>query len=229
MSDLLTIDFGEPIPLFPLPNCVLLPHATVPLHIFEQRYRDMTRDALDDRRLIAMATFEGDDWKHDYQGKPDVRPIVCIGYVVRHHEMDDGRFNLLLQGVCRARMRDEIAHDPYRLALLEPMETDTPMEIDMDERRGRLETLLNDPLLQQLSSVSAIQNWLSGEIPTAVLVDLAVMTMCDDTETRYRMLSETRAGARADWLEGMLAQTRKTMRIADRFGTGQSPDGVNLN
>jgi len=229
MSNLLTIDFAKALPIFPLPNCVLLPHATIPLHIFEPRYRVMVADVLDDRRLIAMATFQGEAWKLNYKGNPPVRQTVCVGYIVRHNELEDGRYNILLQGVCRARVAQEVPNEPYRKAMLEPVETDAPMEIDMDERRGRLESLLGDPLLQQLASVSAIQNWLSGEIPTAVLVDLAIMTMCDDTESRYAMLSESRAGVRADWLEGLLGQTRRTLRIAERFGTGQSSDGVNLN
>ena len=233
MSNLLTIYFSEPLPVFPLPNCVLLPHATIPLHVFEPRYREMTRDTLDERRLIAMATFQGDAWKLNYKGNPPIRDVLCDGCCgrcdLRHNELDDGRYNILLQGVCRAKLIEEVPHDPYRKALLEPIETDAPMEIDMDERRGRLESLLGDPLLQQLASVSAIQNWLSGEIPTAVLVDLAIMTMCDDTESRYAMLCESRAGVRADWLEGLLGQTRRTLRIAERFGSGQSPDGINLN
>ena len=54
MAQTVTIDFSQPVPLFPLPGCMLLPHATVPLHIFESRYRDMVGDVLDGAGLIAM-------------------------------------------------------------------------------------------------------------------------------------------------------------------------------
>ena len=47
-------DFSGLAPIFPLPSVVLFPHALLPLHIFESRYRQMTADALDGERLIAM-------------------------------------------------------------------------------------------------------------------------------------------------------------------------------
>ena len=229
MGETLTIDFSKPLPLFPLPNCVLLPHATIPLHIFEPRYRQMTKDALDSRGLIAVATFEGDDWKTDYENNPPLRPFVCVGYIVRHDRLADGRYNMLLQGICRARITGEVPYEPYRLALVEPAEVFQSMEIDLTDQRDRLEDLLGDPLLKQLSCVSAIHNWLSKEIPTNVLVDLAIMTVCDDVDRRYAMLSETNAGSRAAWLEHNLRQTRRTLALATRHGSGQSPEGFNLN
>lgn len=229
MQDKLAIDFSRPVPLFPLPNLVLLPHATVPLHLFEPRYRTMTRDALDARGLIAIASFDGEQWRQDYEGKPPVRPFVCVGYIVRHDQLEDGRYNLLLQGVCRAKILEELPHDPYRLALVEPTEGGPPMEIDLSDQRQRLEELLQDPLLKELATVSAIHNWLSMEIPTYVMVDLAIMTICDDVEQRYQMLVETDPRSRGRWLERKLRQTHRTLTTAKRFGTGQSTDGYSMN
>lgn len=229
MSDSVTIDFNLPVPLFPLPNCVMLPHATVPLHIFEPRYRAMLKDVLDSRGLIAMATFEGDDWKEHYEGSPPVRPCVCVGYVVKHDQLADGRYNLLLQGLCRARIAREVRSDPYRQAMLRPMESGQSMDIDLSDQRERIESLLNDPLLKELASVSAIHNWLSGEIPTAALVDLSIMTVCPEVEDRYAMLAEPDAQARARWLERYLRQTRRTLETAERFKPVEQPDGSSLN
>ncbi len=229
MSETLTIDFRQPIPLFPLPNCVLLPHATIPLHIFEPRYRRMVNDALDSRGLIAMATFEGDGWKQDYAGNPELRPHVCIGYIVRHQRLDDGRFNVLLQGACRARIDEEVPHHPYRKALLEPLERESPMEIDLVEHRVRIEELLSDPVLRELSSIAAVQNWISREIPTNALIDLTTMNACDDVNDRYAMLSESNAEARAVWLERWLRATRQTLRTAKKFEPPPLADRVNVN
>ena len=52
------IDFDRPIPIFPLPNAVLLPQVLLPLHIFEPRYRIMTEDALGATRLVAVALLK---------------------------------------------------------------------------------------------------------------------------------------------------------------------------
>lgn len=242
MAETLSIDFGQPIPLFPLPNCVLLPHATIPLHIFEPRYRAMTRDAVDDRRLIAIAAFEDDHWRDDYADRPSLREHVCVGFIVKDEHLSDGRFNILLQGICRARIIEEIEpvedeDDPamcdcdehYRSALLAPTETGVPMEIDMTEHRQQLEAQLNDPLLRKLACVSAIHNWLNREIPTTVLVDLTIMSVCSDVNHRYAMLAQDDVFRRSDWLHDHLCRTRKTLEIADRLGAAQTEDGLGLN
>jgi hypothetical protein len=229
MIEKLRIDFGQPIPLFPLPNCVLLPHATVPLHIFEDRYCRMTKDALDSHGLIAMALFEGSGWKNNYHGRPTLRRHVCVGYIIRHERVCHDQYNLLLQGVCRARIREEVEFEPYRKALLEPTELNPPMEIDVSQERRRLERLLGDPVLRQLASVSAIHNWLSAEIPTMALVDLAIMMVCSNVEQRYAMLAEPDSRERLAWLAKMLQETRHTLTVAERFRPPEVSDGVHLN
>ncbi len=224
------LDYSQPFPLFPLAHTVLLPHCTVPLHIFEQRYRDMTADALDGRRLIAMASFDGDEYKHDYEGAPTIRPCVCIGYMVRHERLDDGRYNILLQGISRARIVDELdAPTLYRQAQLEPIETDVPMELDLERQRKRLEQLIKDPLLQQLGAIRAVHDWLTDEVPTTVLADLATLASCDSEADRYRMLAECQAAARIDWLEAHLKSLRHTLQLAQRLGSAKSDDGLDLN
>lgn len=229
MPDSLMIDFAKPIPLFPLAACALLPHATVPLHIFEPRYRQMTREVLDSTGLIAMAVLKSPRSKHQNQSNPPLREHVCVGYVVRHEKLHDGRYNILLQGVCRAKIVREVEHQPYRLALLEPTELGTPMEIDLGEERARLEALLSDPLLKQLAAVSTIHQWLSREVPTAALVDLVILSLCQDPEQRYAMLAEASVEARADWLERYLRQVRRTLEMAQRLGPAVSEDGFPLN
>ena len=64
--------------LFPLPNLVLFPHVLQPLHIFEPRYCDLLEAALADDRLIAMAVL-APGWEKDYEGRPPVHPIACLG------------------------------------------------------------------------------------------------------------------------------------------------------
>lgn len=229
MQQHIAIDFARPIPLFPLPNCVLLPHACAPLHIFEPRYRKMTNDALDSNGLIAMALFAGQTWRHDYEGSPPLRPIVCVGYIIKHQALPDGRFNILLQGICRAQIIRETPSKPYRTALLKPIEPSPPLEIDLTHHRHKIEELLDDPHLRKLASVSAIHNWLSTEIPTATLVDLAIMTVTCNVEERYAMLAQRDTIARALWLQNFLERTRRTLAIAENFQPAPATDGVFLN
>src|SRR5688572_33039349 len=70
------------VPLFPLPNVVLFPKAVLPLHIFEERYKAMTADALSGHRRIAMALLQR-GWERDYYSRPMVEPIVCVGQILQ--------------------------------------------------------------------------------------------------------------------------------------------------
>jgi Lon protease-like protein len=217
MHEALTIDFNKPVPLFPLPNLVLLPHATVSLHIFEPRYRAMTCDALDSHGLIAMAMFDGDRWRTEYDGKPPLRPHVCVGYITRHRRHDDGNYDLLVQGICRARIDREVDHESYRKAIVRPTEPNPPMEIDLGDMRKRVERLLDCDTLKHLAAASAIRNYMSDELPTAALIDLAALTCSGNDEERYAALAECDTERRGRWLEKMLAGIRDTLRKADRI------------
>ena len=107
MSDL--SDLPDVIPVFPLPNVVLFPDVKLPLHIFEQRYRDMVQDASGNTpSLIGMVLLRGDSWKDQYEGNPEVYPIGCVGEIDGMVPMPDGRSNIILKGVREFEIQDEI-------------------------------------------------------------------------------------------------------------------------
>ncbi|MCH7512264.1 MAG: protein kinase, partial [Chloroflexi bacterium] len=143
--------------------------------------------------------------------------------------LDDGRYNILLQRLCRARIVEEVWTGPYRTAMLEPFETDPPMEIDLDPCREQIEELLADPPLRQWAQVGSVRNLLTHEIPTAVMLDLAVMALCRCAEERYAMLAEPCPCERAEWLRQMLVRTRQMLGRAQRQGACLSKDGLALN
>jgi len=107
-------------PLFPLPNVVLFPRAVLPLHIFEERYKQMTADALAGKHLIAMALLKS-GWEKAYWSRPAIEPVLCVGRIVSSERLPDGKYNFLLQGLLRARIASEAEHHPYRVADLEEL------------------------------------------------------------------------------------------------------------
>lgn len=193
----------------------------------------MLGEVLDSRGLIAMATYASAPRASEGDSQAAVRPMVCVGLVVRHHRLEGGRYHILLQGICRARIEREIEHQPYRLAILRPTDLSDAgqavMEIDLSQERDRLEKLINDKTLRELAAVNAIHNWLSDEIPTPVVVDLTILTLCSNVEQRYAMLAEADIHRRADWLDRHLRRTRRTLETANAFGPSLSEDGLNLN
>jgi uncharacterized protein len=111
--------FDGTVRLFPLPNVVLFPRVTLPLHIFEPRYRQMTADALATDHLITMVLLKP-GWEEQYEQRPALHPIGCLGKVVADQKLEDGRYNLLLRGLSRVRIVHELECDkPYRSARVE--------------------------------------------------------------------------------------------------------------
>jgi len=108
-------DLPNIIPLFPLPNFVLFPGLSVPLHIFEPRYREMVGDVAQTHGIIGMMMLKG-DWERDYYAYPDIYAIGCAGKIGALSKLPDGRFNLILQGLGEFRVVNEVRQRSYRMA-----------------------------------------------------------------------------------------------------------------
>src|SRR5262245_43208827 len=118
--------FQGTVRLFPLPNLVLFPNAVQPLHIFEPRYRRMTADALTGDHLITLVLLR-DGWEKNYDGRPPLHAVGCVGRIVSPEKLADGRYNFLLHGLKRVRILQELPDTkPYRLARVELLEDGPP-------------------------------------------------------------------------------------------------------
>ena len=106
------------VPIFPLAGALLFPRAQLPLHIFEERYREMVRDALAGSGRIAMIQPMTDASGEVGEGdQPPLFRAGCLGEIVGVEELDDGRFNIVLQGSHRFRLIAEAdIGTPYRQA-----------------------------------------------------------------------------------------------------------------
>jgi Lon protease-like protein len=99
--------FLDGLPIFPLPNAVLLPGGLMPLHVFEPRYRELTRDCLEGARLMAVARLRP-GFEATYQDRPPVYPACGLGRIIASEELDDGRFLLVLRGLARVQIVREL-------------------------------------------------------------------------------------------------------------------------
>jgi len=188
--------------LFPLPNLVLYPHVMQPLHIYEPRYRAMLEDAVRDDGLIAMALLEP-GWETDYEGRPPVSPFACLGKIVTHHRLEDGRYNLLLLGVHRIRLVREVEPPRcYRQAAVELLE-DCYHGIsshDLEKMNHDLLEAFQRVLPASCQGAEQLPELLSENAPLGLLTDLAAYTLPLGIEMKQQLLAECRVAVRAKML-----------------------------
>ena len=100
-------DLPNILPVFPLSNFIIFPRTTVPLNIFEPRYIQMIDESMKTNRLIGMIQPK----KSGELKKPDLYKIGCAGKITSFNETDDGRYLIILNGICRFKIIDEINND----------------------------------------------------------------------------------------------------------------------
>ena len=118
--------------IFPLHGAVLLPYALIPLHVFEPRYRKLVRDCQAGAGVMALANIPPDAVR-ERKDPPRVLPVIGAGILARVDPLADGRSNIVVRGVLRARIVDELpAQEPYRLVRAEPLR-DAPVAAPREE------------------------------------------------------------------------------------------------
>ena len=197
-------DFSGRVRLFPIPNLVMFPHVVQPLHIFEERYREMIADALATDQLIAMPILQP-GWEPDYAGRPPLEPYACLGKVVLHNKLPDGCYNLLLMGVARLRIDEELPPlRSFREAQATLMEDPHAVaKGDCCALRKQL-TSLFDGCIRRGEAPFAVKQLLANELPLSTLTDLMAYALPLDCETKLQLLSLACAQQRAEVLLDLL-------------------------
>src|SRR6267143_6713467 len=100
------------MPLFPLPDVVFFPKTLLPLHVYEARYRALASEAIERDQAICTALLRP-GWETDYYGSPEVYPVGCVGRIIQHAKLPDGRDNSTLQGEAKVRIEERGRLTPY--------------------------------------------------------------------------------------------------------------------
>jgi|APLak6261674355_1056100.scaffolds.fasta_scaffold04415_2 hypothetical protein len=174
--------------VFPLPPVVLLPGSAAPLHIFEPRYREMVKDAVESDGLFAMAQVLPGQEALLQGGTPALEPMLCIGTITVNEQLEDGRYNLVLVGIARARIVRELPQTRlYREVEAELVEDEA---IDDGEdgslRRAVVELVARVPT-QVGQRVASVTSRVSG----GALADVVASTFMQDPAQRFEVLKET--------------------------------------
>ena len=97
-------DLPNVLPVFPLSNFIIFPRTTVPLNIFEPRYIQMVDQSMKSNRIIGMVQPK----KTGDLKRPDLHSVGCAGKITSFNETDDGRYLIILNGICRFKISDEV-------------------------------------------------------------------------------------------------------------------------
>ncbi|GMR05631.1 MAG: LON peptidase substrate-binding domain-containing protein [Gammaproteobacteria bacterium] len=209
--DDIDIRLPKNIPLFPLPGVLLLPGGILPLHIFEQRYLQMFRDALQGDGIIGM--IQPSTSQYD-QTDPPVYMTGCTGKITHHEDTSDDRMLVTLRGLCRFNIVQE--HDGgylYRTAEVDYLPSGNILR--KEDNSGKHRRLLNAaslylPLLEENSRLEPILEAGMSELVTALAMHCPFSTVqkqslleASDVESRVDRLIELLEQAALDsWPAG---------------------------
>jgi ATP-dependent Lon protease len=199
MSSSSSISVRE-LPLFPLPEVVLFPGQSLPLHIFEYRYRMMINTVLGSDGYFGVLMWDSE------AGQP--MNVGCCAKIVQHHRMPDDRFKLLTLGQQRFRVLEYIRQTPYRVGLVEWIEdepsTDAPYLLATEVREllddvVRLSQKLTEQeieLPQIPRSPIELSYWIASNFQGASGEQQALLETCD-TAARLRREAEILSSTRS--------------------------------
>lgn len=206
---------AEKLPLFPL-GTVLLPGASLPLHIFEPRYRQLTVDlmtgAVPDRSFGVIATLQGAGDGSD--GSPATHEIGCSAVLREARQLPDGRFDVVTRGDSRFRLLgiDDTASAPYLVGTIEWLPDD-----EADEEQRLLPMLAKSAREAHRHYCSAA--WQHGDwdepdadVELAMLPHLLASDCLLTLEDRQAVLEERSAVRRLRMVRGLLVREAEFLR-----------------
>jgi Lon protease-like protein len=205
------------VPLFPLPNVVLFPKTPMPLYIFEERYRTMVRDTLaGNKELIIALSRTGSEF--NYASGTAVHEIACLGKIDSYEELEDGKYNIVVVGVCRVRIIREVQHSPYQLVEVEKIE-DTASDTLPEEAVKRQNHLggLFAKFTELATGVKQQASELMPQMDFESLVNMVAMTLNLAIEQKQALLEINDPSQRCDVLIPILQQQLETLILVRKF------------
>ena len=202
------------IAIFPLPNVVFFPKTLLPLHIFEMRYRKMMDDVLSGSNQIGMVLLK-DGWETNYFGNPEVHEIVCVGDIQYFEKLDDGKFNIMLYGISKAKIVAFVQEQPYRIAQVKFLQ-DVRFDRDSFNEPFETETLLRmvHEYLAELG-VKKLDDVLNADTQSfEALINQVAFLLDFSTQEKQRLLEMDSLAQRYEKVKELLKKRFTSLRVA---------------
>lgn len=141
------------IPVFPLPNVVLMPNASLPLFIFEERYKQMVKDCIEGEPYLSISLLKK-GWEQQ-SGPPRPHPIAGFGRIVRAARLPNDCMDIVVQGMGRIEMTEFYDDRPYLRAAVTLLRPQYPAGTSLTEHGELLRKRFLE--LLDLKGISALE------------------------------------------------------------------------
>jgi len=193
-----SVTLPEQLPVMPLPGAVLFPHALLPLHIFEPRYRKMLEHALQQHRMFCVTLIKPScpDWHaaEDFFHRATAGLIrACVG-------RSDGTSNLILQGLQRVRLTGFEQEKPFPIATIDPVESRDPTTVETEALGAKVVELYGSLKHDRRQLPAKLGRYLSELGDLEMLADLMGSTFVNDPLRRQHLLEERSLNQRLRFL-----------------------------
>ena len=201
------------IGIFPLPGLVLFPRTILPLHIFEPRYVRLIRDALDADARIGAANLKT-GWEDDYFGAPPIHRVFTIARILHHDELEDDRYNIIIEGVQRAEFVEEMEPTGYRRIRANPLvELMGPEErAELTELRQEMLGLAEELGREESEFAKVLANLENVHRHPGIIADFLASLLVKDAYERQSFLAERRVLRRVELVNVQLRRRLAALR-----------------
>ncbi len=208
--------------VFPLYGVAVLPGTPTPLHVFEPRYRALVRDALRGDRILAVPQLLGAEGLRELH--PPVRAIAGAGYIEHHVEHEDGKYDIVLRGLARVRLGEELRSErAYRTFQAEIAEERWPRggpALLQDQLESLRQLVLElSTRLPPESGAPALAEAVAQIKDVSAVVDLVAAAAVSEPEARQAVLEELDVGRR---LERVVSEVASVVLLLSRGRNAQA-------
>ncbi len=229
MDSVIPPSLPETAPGMTLPDIVLFPQATIPLFIFEPRYRMMLDEILSGDRLMILATQDQERARHEETFEP-YHSQATLGLVQSSQKNPDGTSSILVQGLVRVTAESTCQEDPYRIFAIHPVPSDpggSPLELE--KRANHL-----NALIQRRSEIGSpisreIIRFFDSIDDPEILADIVAHTLVSQTGKKLELLESLVVTHRYQLLFEYLRKEIQELELISQLKGNLGDDKIHWN
>ncbi len=220
------VQIPEWVPIFPLHNTVFFPNTLLPLHIFEERYKQLLKDVMSQHSLLVISLVSHRPSNYFHQ-KPKIHDLATVGKIIEVEQRADTNFDILLSGISRVKIKHHFIPEGkmYLMGQIEPISetVDDELKKQLSDAMASLKSICSqlaiessNPHPEIIKSINKIDN-------PAAFADMIISTSVDDIDEKQRLLEEPDIKKRIEAASAALASHLIATRKADKKSWGIEP------